>query len=127
MLRCQNCGCLIDNNQTDECPYCRYDGLEEVSRCRVCGEYHPSRDMINTDFCEDCYLNNQKLEVMQRFAESEERIEDFYIDYLMSERKELTRILKNWFDSLPEKERVELLRDYVAECKDCFGEWLADE
>lgn len=127
MLRCQNCGCLIDNNQTDECPYCRYDGLEEVSRCRVCGEYHPSRDMINTEFCEDCYMNNQKLEVMQRFAESEERIEDFYIEFLMHDRQELTRIIKAWFDALPERERVELLRDYVSEEKDDFGEWLADE
>ena len=67
---CMNCGEILDEDeldhiverdtgeggyggvmwQTDVCPHCGEESIEEAKKCPICGEYHGKDDL----FCADC-------------------------------------------------------------------------
>lgn len=93
MYRCEDCGEIFETPYeyeerdvgyaADLCPHCRSDAIEEVKKCKFCGEYH---SYLNIDgFCKSCVENTRRkfnLWLRNKFEDEELQIlkEEFDIE-----------------------------------------------
>ena len=148
MLKCPNCGNVVDEWDLDTyfethghdgiapirermvSRYCRCGWeYEEAELCKICGEYFilDSMSNVSRSVCEDCMEDYEKSEMaftLGNYNKMPVKINGF-VDFYLSE-DEINEVLVDYVKKkITEKDPK--IKDYCEEDKDYFGDFILEE